>query len=178
MTPGYDAAKADVWSFGVTLWVCVAGSSPWSVAGPSSRRFRAYVRATQAHVLSDVMLAPGCAEWEYGEGGGGGGEGGGEDEDEVGAAAGWHWPRAFSGGLVDLLTGCLRVRAGERLSMSGVVDHPWFRDSNWEPPRASRTAATECSAAAAAKSSASDLKGICKSIGCLSVQAHHDDSDV
>ena len=120
VSAGYDAAAADVWSFGITLWVCVAGSTPWSVAGPSSRRFREYVRATQRHVLRDEMLAPDSDYWHH--------------EHGVSDGSAWSWPSSFSAALVDLLGGCLKVRDSERLSMSEVMGHAWFRNPAWTPP--------------------------------------------
>jgi len=119
VSAGYDAAAADVWSFGVTLWVCVCGSMPWSVAGPSSRHFRDFVRGTQPHVLGDEMLAPDSEYWHHAH--------------ETALGCQWRWPSSFSPALVDLLSGCLKVRGSERLSMQAVMEHAWFRDPTWSP---------------------------------------------
>jgi len=125
VSAGYDAAAADVWSFGVTLWVCVCGSMPWSVAGPSSRRFRDFVRGTQPHVLGDEMLAPECRHWK--------GQQSAASSEPSANQSHWHWPSSFSPALVDLLSGCLKVRGSERLSMQAVMEHAWFRDPTWVP---------------------------------------------
>ena len=55
----YDAFLADVWSLGITIFVCVAGRPPFSGAAWNDPHFRGYVRALQPGVMSDpIMQAP------------------------------------------------------------------------------------------------------------------------
>ena len=120
MYAGYDACSADVWSFGVTLFVVGSGRLPFRVASVDSSTFRAFVCATQPHIIGDELLAPDTIAWPARPTGGG-----------------WTWPRSFSPALIHLLRGCLAVRPQERFSMQQVKSHPWFANPRWVPPQQS-----------------------------------------
>ena len=119
MYAGYDSCLADVWSFGVTLFVVASGRLPFRVASVDSGTFRAFVRATQPHVAGDELMAPRTVSWA--------------PEAE---GAPWSWPRSFSPALKHLLRGCLAVRPEERFSMEQAKGHPWFGNPRWVPPLA------------------------------------------
>ncbi len=138
---GYDACRADVWSFGVSLLVLATGKIPFRAASAISKTFRSFVRVTQPHVLveEDPLVAPSAPHWASpaaslsptSRGGAGSpppgpSQGGGETA--------WSWPRGFSPALIHLLRGCLAVRPSERFTMEQVTSHPWFGDPSWSPP--------------------------------------------
>ncbi len=124
---GYDATAADVWSFGVTLYVLSAGRAPFSRAAVNSAGFRAYLRAEQQHCLGDFAAAPWLSAWK--------------DDAMRPSSREWKWPQSFSPALVHLLRGCLAVRAVERPSMSQVLSHAWFRTPQWQPEAGDRALA-------------------------------------
>ena len=115
----YDAYAADVWSFGITLFALASGKEPFLAAGPQCEAFRAFVRATQPETLQDEVLCPLSDVWQR--------------DEAMAEPLEWAWPATFSPALVHLLSGCLRVRQEERLSMEEVVAHAWFRDPAWVP---------------------------------------------
>ncbi len=116
----YDAYAADVWSFGVTLFALASGSEPFQAAGPQCDAFRAFVRATQPHVLQDEIMCPSSDVWA-------------QDIALGAACATWAWPESFSPALTHLLERCLLVREDDRPSMEQVVTHPWFKNPHWVP---------------------------------------------
>ena len=128
---GYDATKADVWSFGISLFVMACGRAPFRAAAPFSRTFRAFVASTQPHVLHDDIMGPQSALWAEG-----------------GHLPPWHWPQGMSPALAHLLGGCLAVRAEERLSMEEVKAHAWFANPEWSPPDTPPSASTAAASAA------------------------------
>ncbi len=141
---GYDAFAADVWSFGITLFTLIYGREPFRAAFVHSSTFRAFVRATQPHVLGDAIMCPASeAFWASSTA---------QQHTppllqsschtththlaHQAAAVSWAWPECFSPALTHLLAGCLRVRQRERLTMEQVVTHPWFKNPHWVPPSA------------------------------------------
>ena len=141
MARGYDPRAADVWSFGVTLFVVVSNRAPFDSAAPDDAMYRAFVRATAAHTARDFIHAPWSSVWT---------EGGGDDEPVLR----WRWSRSFSPALVHLLSGCLAVRPGERFSMEEVISHPWFSTPRWVPGQADTTAGQKAHGAAVAANKA------------------------
>ncbi|CAE7497656.1 CIPK24, partial [Symbiodinium sp. KB8] len=123
---GYDAAAADVWSWGVTVFTLVAGHLPFRTASPDSSTYRAFVLATQPEVVDDALMAPGCSEWQLTHSAMAAGS-------SRLAASEWSWPAAFSPALRHLLGRCLRVREGERFTMEDIKSHPWFANPRWKP---------------------------------------------
>ena len=120
---GYDPFAADVWSYGITLFVLSVGKHPFRTASPSDSNFRAFVRATQPEVLveCDAILAPNCNAWK-------------EDAARHGGAPPpWIWPRCMSPALRHLVASCLKVRTAERCNIQYVVEHQWFINPQWHP---------------------------------------------
>lgn len=122
---GYDPFAADVWSYGVSLFVLSVGRHPFKTASPSDSNYRAFVRATQPEVLveGDPLLAPHCNAWKM---------------DAVRAGPGgtlpmWTWPRCMSPALRHLVASCLKVRCADRCSIEYVTEHRWFRQPAWLP---------------------------------------------
>ena len=94
----YDAFAADVWSFGLCVFVAVTGRWPFRRADPKEdEAFTAFVAATHRVPGSVGTSSPA-----------------------------WEWPSSFSGALRDLLRSCLRVDPGERPNMEDVAGHEWF----------------------------------------------------
>ncbi len=119
MYRGYDSCLADVWSFGVTLFVTGSGRLPFRVASVDSSTFRAFISTTQPHVVGDEITAPYTAGWPSAH--------------LHDSGASWSWPRGFSPALIHLLRGCLAVRPSERFTMEQVKSHPWFGNPMWIP---------------------------------------------
>ncbi len=117
---GYSPYAADVWSFGITVYAMVLGRAPFSVASPASKAFRAFVRATQPHVMEDIAMAPCYNAWNT-------------DVGADGHLPQWHWPSSFSPALVDLLTKCLQVREADRATVGEIKAPPWFTSPKWTP---------------------------------------------
>ena len=114
---GYNPFAADVWSYGVTVFVLASGRHPFRMAHVKDKGFRAFVRSTQPHSMQDqAVLAPGAAIWE----------------DSPNLA--WMWPPGVSQGLAHLLLKCLTVDLDQRWTMAQVQQHPWFGDPHWLPP--------------------------------------------
>lgn len=131
LSEGYDAFAADVWSWAVMAFTCVAGHLPFRTAHAGSSTFRAFVLATQPEALQGPLSTVLCANSSLWAPTGGSG---------APASAGtgqWRWPAAMSPALVHLLQGCLRVDSSERWSMSDVVGHPWFSFPEWTPEKGS-----------------------------------------
>ncbi len=127
---GYNPFAADVWSFGVMLFLCVTGRFPFKSASLSCPKFRSFVRFTQPEVIdSHPLLKGGVGIWEEG---GAPHSTSGLDSSKPPLKQ-WRWPSALSPALVDLLQWCLRVRAEERPSMQAVTGHPWFAQPSWTP---------------------------------------------
>ena len=136
---GYDAFAADVWSFAITVFTLVYGREPFRAAFPHSSTYRAFVHATQPHVLRDAVMCPDSGAFWAAEA---------QHLPQVATGGSlavrlsvsdmvppsWCWPDCFSPALVHLLGGCLRVREGERFSMEEVAAHPWFKNPSWVPP--------------------------------------------
>lgn len=124
---GYDATKADTWSFGVTLFLMVAGHLPFPTASVSNPEFRSFVVQQQGHTLQAkpqlAFLGATSTVWEH---------------DVAWAASSpdsstWSWPASFPPSLRHLLLRCLRVNPRERWSMGQVLQHQWFIDPSWDP---------------------------------------------
>ena len=173
--PTYEVYGVDVWSFGMTLFVLASGRAPFRRASGSDAAFLGFCAATQPGVLSPRAAA---------------------------VAPSWRWPSHFSGGLVDLLTGCLQVDTRHRLGMSAVCSAAWLAaadiahpvrlscDSistsvasasvNVTAPAATAPSATAltspapiCAATAASPSAANDLGAACGSTGRPVLDAAH-----
>lgn len=123
---------ADIWAWGITLFSIVTGAAPFTAALPSDWTFRAFVRATQPHVISDPalqsLIAPGVwtssvgpdAEMAAELGGGGIGRG-------RAASQGWAWPRCVPPLLRHLILQCLQVDPAARATASDCMNHPWWK---------------------------------------------------
>ena len=123
---GFAPFAADVWSFGVQLFVARAGRLPWTAAAATCKYFRAFLRSTQPHVLDDDLALPESTLWD-----GSLTESLRSDGSDSGE---WQWPAGFSPALVHLLGACLRFREEERPSMSQIAKHQWFLNPQWSPP--------------------------------------------
>jgi hypothetical protein len=115
---GYDATAADVWSFGITLFVIASGNLPFRVASVDSSTFRAFVVATQPAAVQMTTMAPHTAGWPL---------------NPSTAQREWSWPQGFSPALIHLLGGCLTVQSTQRFTMEQVKVHPWFGSPSWLP---------------------------------------------
>ena len=104
----------------MTLFAVVSNRLPFNTATFTDATFRAFVRTTAPHALDDFVLAPWATEWAA--------------DASAATRLRWRWSRSFSPALVHLLSGCLAVRPGERLSMEEVIAHPWFSTPRWVPP--------------------------------------------
>lgn len=113
---GYNAQKADVWSFGITVYKVVFGDVPFNTAALSSSKFKAFVQATQPEVVHDAMCAPESDVWASE------------------STAPWTWPKRATPALTHLLSNCLRLRAVERFSMQQIKSHNWFAAPRWQVP--------------------------------------------
>jgi len=136
LQPGYDAAAADVWSFGVMLFITTTGLQPFKQACVNDPRFRAFLREKQRHTMGDELLAPGSKLWSDGSDTGVSPSARTKPltADAEAALRPWDWPYFLSPALVHLLEGCMQVRPGDRMKMASIVDHPWFANPQWTPP--------------------------------------------
>ncbi len=60
---GYDPFKADVWSFGCTLFSVCSGVLPWRCPSAESSTFQGFIANTQPHVMGDFVMAPDSTLW-------------------------------------------------------------------------------------------------------------------
>ena len=136
---GYDAAAADVWSYGVMLFIAVTGLQPFKHACVNDPRFRAFLREKQRHCLQDELMAPRSALWADGSATGlpPAGMAMPLSSDAEAALRPWDWPYFLSPALTHLLEGCMQVRPGDRMTMPQVVAHPWFANPQWNPASSS-----------------------------------------
>ena len=115
----YDAGKADVWSLGVSLTVCLTGFFPWEVARHTDDRYAAWAAAWRRHdddVRSGVLLGTTSSQyhglWTL-----------------LVELTGYHevvGRPALSPCVLHLLVGMLNPDAHARMTMDDVFAHPWF----------------------------------------------------
>jgi len=123
---GFSPFAADVWSFGVQLFVARAGRLPWTAAAATCKYFRSFLRSTQPEVLGDELNVPNSELWQNSTSS--------EKHADRSTPLAWQWPAGFSPALVHLLSSCLRFREYERPTIKQVLKHEWFLNPQWDPP--------------------------------------------
>jgi len=114
----YDCAAADVWAFGVAVYVlCTDGAYPFKAACPSRARFSAFMRRyyTQ-HTRGGAVFA-----------------GGRQPAWRSAAGDDWVWPTRVPHGARHLLVQCWHPDPSSRPPMQQVAAHPWLHDLAWMP---------------------------------------------
>lgn len=115
----WDASAGDVWSFGVTLFVLIAGRQPWRHAHIDDPEFVAYVKASdQGPALLSMM------EHIAGESGRAAAQ-----RALVASTSKWGWSRMISTSCRHLLRSILRISYHERPHMGMVLAHPWLQSA-------------------------------------------------
>ena len=102
---------ADVWAYGITLFVLHFGKFPFRKAAASDWRFRQYARWADPDNLDVSACAPHSAYWDN------------PDERE---SKPYRWPRGTPHALAHLIRSCLRLHPEDRISMRDVVTHAWY----------------------------------------------------
>ena len=109
---GYDAAKADVWALGVSLFVLVTGYFPWKAATLSDRRYCAWA-ARHSNGAWGRSGTPAAFTAVFGSG---------KECTQHGT------PLSYE--FMDLMRGMLHPSPSKRLTLQSVADHAFFA-----PPR-------------------------------------------
>jgi serine/threonine protein kinase len=105
----YDAAAADVWSFGITLCAIVFGSRAFTLPRATDKKFCRFMRGVHGqsvdseHIRRTVGVLPPCSTTP------------------------WRWPANTSREVAHLITHCLALHPPDRATMAQVCDHPWFK---------------------------------------------------
>ena len=103
----YDAGKADAWSLGVTLFMCVTGCVPWAAATPGHRAYDEWVARHLDPALCGAVGTPSAFRTIFGV-----------THTQQGT------PLSFE--LVDLLSGLLHPDPVKRLSVCEAQAHLFF----------------------------------------------------
>jgi len=122
MDAPYDAAAADVWSYGVTLFEAAYDSMPFPMASPAEVEFAQFMAAFYPDCMAAPAMCPvagGDTQWA-----------------PVHHLPPWTWPDGGGECLAmrHLIVQCLHPDPALRPTAAAIRGHPWFDTPEWVPP--------------------------------------------